>query len=252
MQLISREEYYDGLKNKETIIIDKYIYFFIMTSTIQKCTVAIVLLIIILLFVFHLFMIQSISDVEVHVYRQNYSNPQIRIYCFILTSPKYFDTRARAVSLTWAPRCDKFTFISEYSNNTKGLPIAPIANISSGSAHLTQKTTLALHYIHDNFLNNYEWFVKADDDTYIFVENLKLFLKEKNSSEPITFGYNLIVGILNDVNEITIRNLFVTPWIFSLCLFFYESKFRMFLHLVCLENTSKWLSFWWCRICFKS
>lgn len=175
-----------------------------MINTIQKCTLGILLLITISLFVFHLFMTQYISYVKIHIYRENDSNPHIRIYCFILTTPQYFDTRARAVNLTWAPRCDKFTFISEYSNDTKGLPIAPIANISSGHAHLTQKTTLALHYIHDNFLNDYDWLVKADDDTYIFVENLKSFLKEQNPSEPITFGYNLIVGILNDVTDTTI------------------------------------------------
>jgi hypothetical protein len=151
-------------------------------------------------------MTQYISYVKIHVYRQNYSNSKIRIYCFILTSPKYFHTRARAVNLTWAPRCDKFTFISEYSNDTKGLPIAPIANISSGHRHLTQKTTLAILYFHDNFLQDYDWLVKADDDTYLFVENLKAFLKEQNSSEPITFGYNLIVGILNYITQTTIAN----------------------------------------------
>jgi glycoprotein-N-acetylgalactosamine 3-beta-galactosyltransferase len=133
---------------------------------------------------------------------QNYSNPEIRIYCFILTTPKYFDTRARAVNLTWAPRCDKFSFISEYSNDTKGLPIAPIANLSSGYRHLTQKTTLALHYVYENFLNDYDWFVKADDDTYLFVENLKSFLKEQNTSKPITFGCNFKASIFDDVLNI--------------------------------------------------
>jgi glycoprotein-N-acetylgalactosamine 3-beta-galactosyltransferase len=130
---------------------------------------------------------------------QNYSNPEIRLYCFILTSPQYFDTRARAVNLTWAPRCDKFSFISEYSNDTKGLPIAPIANILPGYEHLTQKTALALHYLYENFLNDYDWFVKADDDTYLFVENLKSFLKEQNASKPITFGYNRKASIFDDV-----------------------------------------------------
>jgi glycoprotein-N-acetylgalactosamine 3-beta-galactosyltransferase len=157
------------------------------------------LLITILLFSFYLFTNQYISYVRIHVYSQNYPNPEIRIYCFILTTPEYFDTRARVVNLTWAPGCDKFSFISEYSNDTKGLPIASIANISSGRQHLTQKTTLALHYLYENFLNDYDWFVKADDDTYLFVENLKSFLKKQNTSEPITFGYNFKVSIFDDV-----------------------------------------------------
>jgi glycoprotein-N-acetylgalactosamine 3-beta-galactosyltransferase len=170
-----------------------------MTSIIQNFNIKIFLLIIILLFAFYLFTNQYISFVQIPVYIQNYSNRQIRIYCFILTSPQYFDTRARAVNLTWAPRCDKFSFISEYSNDTKGLLIAPIPNLLSGRDHLTQKSTLALHYVYENFINDFDWFVKADDDTYLFVENLKLFLKEKNTSEPITFGYNFKVSILTNV-----------------------------------------------------
>jgi glycoprotein-N-acetylgalactosamine 3-beta-galactosyltransferase len=129
----------------------------------------------------------------------------------ILTTPQYFDTRARAVNSTWAPRCDKFSFISEYSNDTKGLPIAPLANISSGYGHLTQKTTLAFHYVYEKYLNDFDWFVKADDDTYIFVDNLKSFLKEQNPSEPITFGHNFNENMVknrfnNTVNK-TLQNL---------------------------------------------
>jgi hypothetical protein len=170
-----------------------------MTSIYQTCNIKIIfLLITILFFVIYLFTNPYISYFPKNVYFQNYSNRDIRIYCFILTTPKYLDTRARAVNSTWAPRCDKFSFISEYSNDTKGLSIAPIANLSSGYGHLTQKTTLALQYIYENFFNDFDWFVKADDDTYLFVENLKSFLKEQNTLEPVTFGYNFKVCILDD------------------------------------------------------
>src|SRR5205814_739490 len=32
------------------------------------------------------------------------------------------------------------------------------------------------------------WFMKADDDTYVVVENLRYFLASKNSSEPAYYG----------------------------------------------------------------
>ena len=38
--------------------------------------------------------------------------------------------------------------------------------------------------------NNYDWYLKADDDTFIFVDNLKSFLKTKNSSQPVTYGFD--------------------------------------------------------------
>jgi glycoprotein-N-acetylgalactosamine 3-beta-galactosyltransferase len=117
----------------------------------------------------------------------------VRICCLILTAPQYFTTRARAVNITWAPRCDKFLFISEYSNNTYYLPLAPIKNLTAGYEHLTKKTTLAFYYAYENLIDQFDWFVKADDDTYIIIENLKSFLHEHNSSQPITFGYNFKV-----------------------------------------------------------
>jgi glycoprotein-N-acetylgalactosamine 3-beta-galactosyltransferase len=136
---------------------------------------------------------------------ENNSNSQVRIHCLILTSKQYLDTRARAVHDTWASRCDKYHFISEYVNDTKGLQIAPIANITPGYDHLTQKTTLALHFAYENSVNDTDWFVKTDDDTYLFVENLKKFLQVQDTSLPITFGYNFKVCISDNY---FVRNFF--------------------------------------------
>ena len=151
---------------------------------------------------FYLYLHLSITSKHSNTCLQNYSNLQPRIYCFIITSPNYFNTRARAINSTWAPRCDKFTFISEYSKDTQGLPIAPIAKLKPGYAHLTLKTTLAFHYVYENFINDFDWFFKADDDTYLFVDHLKSFLKEQNTSLPISFGYNYKVGTLKDIVRI--------------------------------------------------
>ncbi|CAF3933746.1 unnamed protein product [Adineta steineri] len=114
---------------------------------------------------------------------------QVRVACFVLTTPKNFDSRTRAVNLTWGRRCDGLFFITEPSNDTQGLPIAPIANITPGYEHLTQKVVLALQYAYEYHFNNFDWFVKADDDTYIFMENLKTFLSKQNTSEPVSFGW---------------------------------------------------------------
>ena len=199
-----------------------------MNNILQKDAFKILLLFIVVLCTFYLFTNRSITYVHTYVFTQNVSKPQIRIYCLILTSPKYFDTRARAVNQTWGPRCDKYSFISEYSNDTQYLPIAPIANISSGYGHLTQKSTLAFQYVYENYFNDFDWFVKADDDTYLFVENLKSFLKEQNSSDPVTFGYNFRVRVFKGTDRISIKLL------------------------IYLDNRVKRLSFWWWRICFKS
>ncbi|CAF0939274.1 unnamed protein product [Adineta ricciae] len=79
----------------------------------------------------------------------------------------------------------------------KRLPIAPIENIQPGYGHLTEKTVLAFLFAYRNYFNEFDWFVKADDDTYLFVEYLKEFLKLHDPLEPITFGYNFKVLVDN-------------------------------------------------------
>jgi glycoprotein-N-acetylgalactosamine 3-beta-galactosyltransferase len=142
--------------------------------------------------------------VSIHRFRCNYelssafqnNLTQLRVFCFVLTAPIYFDTRARAVSSTWGRRCDGLFFVTELSNDTLDLPIAPIANITPGYEHLTYKVVSALQYAYEYHFDNFDWFVKADDDTYIFMENMKAFLREQNTSEPVTFGWVSKVCIL--------------------------------------------------------
>ncbi|UJR27205.1 hypothetical protein I4U23_008501 [Adineta vaga] len=125
-----------------------------------------------------------------------------RIFCLILTSPKNFLTRAKAIHQTWASRCDRHFFVtenatetltSEQLNFTKQISIAPISNIIPGYDHLTQKSTLAFLFAYKNYANDFDWFIKADDDTFVIVENLRGFLSKQNASEPVTFGYNFKV-----------------------------------------------------------
>ena len=123
----------------------------------------------------------------------------VSICCLIITSPRNFLTRAKAINDTWGPRCDRYYFISELANVnltaeqtniTRALPMAPIANLTRGYDHLTLKSNQAFLFAYEHHLNDSEWFVKADDDTYLIVDHLKAFLREQNSSDPVTFGYN--------------------------------------------------------------
>ena len=125
-----------------------------------------------------------------------------RLCCLILTAPKYLTTRAKAVNDTWAPRCDRYFFITELPREnmtleqlhiSDRLPIAPIPGLLGGYDHLTLKTTLALLYIYEHHRDEFDWFVKADDDTYLLVDHLKAFLSKQKSSEPVTFGYTFEV-----------------------------------------------------------
>ena len=42
----------------------------------------------------------------------------------------------------------------------------------------------------ENHWDEADWFMKADDDTFVVVENLKHLLKDFNTNDPIGFGHN--------------------------------------------------------------
>ncbi|XP_052065904.1 glycoprotein-N-acetylgalactosamine 3-beta-galactosyltransferase 1-like [Mytilus californianus] len=46
----------------------------------------------------------------------------------------------------------------------------------------------AWRYVYEHYRDKADWFLKADDDTYVIVENLKYLLKDYHTSEPIFFG----------------------------------------------------------------
>uniref|UniRef100_A0A7E4VPS3 Glycoprotein-N-acetylgalactosamine 3-beta-galactosyltransferase 1 n=1 Tax=Panagrellus redivivus TaxID=6233 RepID=A0A7E4VPS3_PANRE len=136
-------------------------------------------------------------DEEAHtMFKHTHENPvstalkkAVRVFCWILTSPKNIKSKAIHVNATWAPRCDKHVFVSTSFPNSShtGLPIIEF-DIPDGRDSLWAKTKAAHQYIYDNELDNYDWFLKADDDTYAIMENLRFMLLAHNSSDPIYFG----------------------------------------------------------------
>ena len=113
----------------------------------------------------------------------------VRILCWVMTSPEHHMTHALHVKLTWGKRCSKLIFISSQDD-----PNLPAVNIQSqeGRQHLTNKTLKALHYLYLNYYGQFDWFLKADDDTYIIMENLRHFLSSKDFEVPVYYGQKFV------------------------------------------------------------
>jgi chondroitin sulfate synthase len=45
-----------------------------------------------------------------------------------------------------------------------------------------RKSLLMLKYMHDHYIENFEWFMRADDDVFIKGDKIEKFLRSINSS----------------------------------------------------------------------
>ncbi|KAJ6640066.1 Glycoprotein-N-acetylgalactosamine 3-beta-galactosyltransferase 1 [Pseudolycoriella hygida] len=110
---------------------------------------------------------------------------EVKVLCLILTTANNHQTRALHVKNTWGRRCNKLLFMSDKEDkdlDTVGL------NVTHDHAHLWGKTKLSFEYIYKYHVNDYDWFLKADDDTYVIVENLRYMLQRHSPESPIYFG----------------------------------------------------------------
>ncbi|KAI6237969.1 N-acetylgalactosaminide beta-1,3-galactosyltransferase [Aphelenchoides besseyi] len=106
----------------------------------------------------------------------------VRVLCWIMSGPNNTH-KAMAVNATWAPRCNKYFFVTAGN----GLPSVDL-NVTAGRNHLFEKSKRAFKYLYDTDLNDYDWFLKADDDTFVIMENLRFMLLSYSPNDPIYFG----------------------------------------------------------------
>ncbi|XP_041665394.1 glycoprotein-N-acetylgalactosamine 3-beta-galactosyltransferase 1-like [Cheilinus undulatus] len=101
-----------------------------------------------------------------------------------MTGPEYMGSRTRHIRATWARRCNKVLFMSSVQTDfpTVGL------KTSKGRDELYWKTIRAFQYIHQHHLDEADWFLKTDDDTFVVVENLRYVLSRFDPEKPLYLG----------------------------------------------------------------
>src|SRR6218665_1677173 len=71
----------------------------------------------------------------------------------------------------------------------------PIVNVTEGHRHLGEKTRDAFAHAHKHYLADYDWFLKADDDTYVIMKNLHYFLSAQDHNSSVFFGQTFSLNI---------------------------------------------------------
>ncbi|KAI8507303.1 Chondroitin sulfate synthase 1 [Branchiostoma belcheri] len=121
-----------------------------------------------------------------HKHKENH------IYIGVIAARKYLDSRAVAAYETWGKQVPgKVEFFSAYDPKPQipgGIPV--VSNIPGidDTYPPQKKSFLMLKYMHDFYIDDYDWFIRADDDVYIRVDKLQKFLRSVNSSEVLYIG----------------------------------------------------------------
>ncbi|XP_052761568.1 glycoprotein-N-acetylgalactosamine 3-beta-galactosyltransferase 1-like [Mya arenaria] len=60
-----------------------------------------------------------------------------------------------------------------------------------GYDNLTEKSREVLQYLYIQEMENFDWFLKADDDTYVIMENMRFLLHGLDPDKPAYMGFQL-------------------------------------------------------------
>lgn len=110
---------------------------------------------------------------------------KVRILCWVMTGPNNLEKKARHVKATWSRHCNVVVFMSSVDD-----PDFPTVGLGTkeGRDQLYWKTIRAFHYAYEHHAHEADWFLKADDDTFVIVDNLRWVLANHSADEPIYFG----------------------------------------------------------------
>ena len=113
------------------------------------------------------------------------------VYVGVLTARKYLETRGAAVFQSWArtiPGKLEFYSSADGSNPVHSIPVVSLDGVDDAVYPPQKKSFMMLKYMHDHYLDDYEWFVRSDDDVFIHGDRLGTFLRSLNSSSTLYLG----------------------------------------------------------------
>ncbi|KAK5968326.1 N-acetyllactosaminide 3-alpha-galactosyltransferase, partial [Trichostrongylus colubriformis] len=94
-----------------------------------------------------------------------------------------------AINETWLPRCDHGQIFTSKEIGPDIPHSTVFVDVPDDYRYLFQKTVVALHYAYTNISDQFDWYYKADDDTYVIMEHMYEYLATLDPDEPYFLGY---------------------------------------------------------------
>ena len=115
-----------------------------------------------------------------------------RLLVAVVTSGTHLPS-ASALYDTWGAEASQVLFFVGKDCNSsspylRGLPLVRLADVPDIPTNSIAKTFAAIKYINDNYVNDFRWFLLANDKLYVHTSRLGTLLDQLDSSEMIYLG----------------------------------------------------------------
>jgi len=129
----------------------------------------------------------------------NMAQPLLPLFVGVMTARKYLSTRACSVWRAWGKEVieqgGEIRFFVGEGDTVEaapgewcGVPLVVLDGVEDGAYPPQEKSFMMLAWMWDNFGSKARWFLRADDDVFVKVEQLVEFLRPINDSEPQYIG----------------------------------------------------------------
>lgn len=110
----------------------------------------------------------------------------------VITSGNHLQ-RASTVYDTWGKDASQIIFFvgrdcNATSPYARGLPLVRLPDVPDLPVNSVEKTFSAIKYISDNYLDQFQWFLLANDNLYVRIDRVHSLLRQLNPSEKIFLG----------------------------------------------------------------
>lgn len=118
------------------------------------------------------------------------------LYVAMMSAEKFVPTRVVSAAETWASSLKTWNANSGVDvevfaqSNYTGIRhnIVRMPGVSDNVYPPQKKSFSMMRYVHDKKVNDYEWFLRLDDDAYVHIEHLESLLRRINSSDALYIG----------------------------------------------------------------
>lgn len=108
------------------------------------------------------------------------------LFIGVVTSKALLLTRGKAINCTWSQGTNLMFFSSE-GTVSHNLPVVSLPG-TDDTYPPQKKVYRMLKYMYDHFINEFNWFMRADDDVYVRVDPLIQFLNKLDPSTDLYIG----------------------------------------------------------------